>query len=711
MKEQGNSGYPVIQPDQFIEGEWTDDYIIQNLRWIAFQYNTEIINPNFSLGGANTDSNSKLNTRFVTQYLGFLRYYFGWQYNTDYEWANQDDMGEQTRVPMWRGNDMTKMLNYCTGVMRAMFMPLPKIIKAVGISENVISKRKLEIDLLKRIVDNKNALEYGRLMTGIDIVKGVDDLDITDKMQVEKFEKGFQHSMETSYKQIAKDFLYRNNYLTNFIKAGQYSFIGGRCVFDIYEKNGKVYFEVVPPEEAIVDMSRDDDQHLNDSFGGRVKYMSIPEILARWKFSAEETKELQEVAKNGGASYPFLVPYPNMNWYTNYGGRTPKVAVVFGKWRSVTRNKGVPVECIREGALIANKYLRDSRICPYSVVDKYDKSKKRLGFVVGTPNTFLGTNLGICGLFHKYIDLKNLFMTQLITINARALGRIVVVNENKLPEGVRTPELLSQIKQTGIITTNSSSEDGNTDTRGQRPIDVIDATLDPSISQILNQIQYIDEQLNDVINIPRQARGQDSGSYASKAQLATILQQSNTGVQWFYGSLLDTIKNSLEVAVELQKTVAPTTGKEYLSVIIGDTASDLISMDVVRELLENDFKLYFDFKDELDDSGLEVFKQMTMQSASINPDALLDYVALTRMDNLNDAQNYLEYKSKQRIERMKEEQQAQMENAQENAKINANAQENIAAMQSDTKMASDSMAQENLIAQALLDKGNTNNNK
>jgi hypothetical protein len=526
------------------------------------------------------------------------------------------------------------------------------------------------------------------------------DRDFENKEQEEAFFTNFQESMEIAYERIARHITYFNEYQVKLPKVFGHVFAGNLGMICVEYINGQVHWRIVTPDTAVVDYSKGLDVHKDDDFAGEVYQLTIPELFSSYEWTEEEQKRLIQISNNDNGIYANYYSQNfanNMTWFTNQNG-VKKVTVVKAQWVSLAWEDGEWKMCLREGELIGNEYLKNEKISNGQVWNKQDKSKKRLRYRVVTPNLFMGTSISTIGIIKRFADLRDAFLTKVVDMASKAFGKVAILRASKLPEGMRTPDVIGQFKQAGVlIVEGEETEDMPT---GTKMADVLDLTIDPSISSILNIAQYFEQLISDVLNIPNSVRGQMK-DYQSTKQIDVSQVQSTKGLSYLFNNYQLFIKDVLNYSADLMKLMAPDDelGREKLSVIVGDAAAELLSMDEVRRSQFEDFLLDIDPTDYSSEKDKAELTQLMIQTASSGAPrkVLKDYIALKRIESLTEMQNYLDaeiYKDdKREAERLAAEQEmAMMQNQNNNATQEAlvdkqtNASLEKAAMDNQTKL-------------------------
>ena len=659
-----------IQPDQ--TEKWDEEAYKKNLRWIASYYNSYVNQVPYNNGSGYLSSNYSGNGS-VFDYMENLSYYYGVQAVTSYGFFVQDVRGNQTAVPMIRGLDIKKIVDHIDGQTREMIEPIPKTINVTAYSQNVVSQKRETLDYMKMMADQKTFFQLIERESGYGFK--VPSRNFKNQLEQEKFFENFQDAMEIAYMNIAKDACYVNQYRSKLPKVGMNVTIGNLGMVEVTYKNGRPRWRVIPPELAIVDYTKSDDQHENDNFAGEVTEMTIPELLGTWEWTDTEIQELKSLAKAGAGSQVISALNSNVGngwlWWS-FNDNIPKVTVVRGQWKSLEKVDGGWVQVNREGVLIGNKFVKDAKISEGQVYDVNDKSKKRLRYIIVTPNLMVGTSISIVGIVKRYQDIKDAFATKVTQMASQAIGKAVVLRASKLPDGLKAPDVISQLKQAGAIVIDDDAED---ETNPQRMVESVDLTLDPNIQAILQIVQYYDGVIADILNIPPSTRGQLT-SYQSNKNLQNSQAQSTKGMSYYYDNMRIFFNRLLSYSADLMKAMAPDDdmGRDTLPLLVGDSTTDLLSMDIVKEMQFEDMLLNLNVNDYANLEAKERYGNILLQTAANNPSAFKDYIMVDKLETKTEILNYLEAEEYKKEQARIAEQEAQAMAAQTNAMINANAQ-------------------------------------
>jgi hypothetical protein len=213
--------------------------------------------------------------------------------------------------------------------------------------------------------------------------------------------------------------------------------------------------------------------------------------------------------------------------------------------------------------------------------------------------------------------------------------------------------------------------------------------------------------ISDVLNIPAQVRGQIT-DYTSKSQLQSSQIQSTKGLSYLFKNFLMFEKELLSYSADLFKIMAPNdeSGRDSLSLIVGDGMAEMLSMDVVKRMSFEDFLINLNPNDYMSAETKQELAQLAFQSASSGMPTVImkNYIKIKQSETLTEAYNYTEqtmFKEQEREDaKMAQEQELAMINNQNN---NAT-QERITDKNIDAGLEKQRMADQTKITTSLIGK-------
>jgi hypothetical protein len=209
----------------------------------------------------------------------------------------------------------------------------------------------------------------------------------------------------------------------------------------------------------------------------------------------------------------------------------------------------------------------------------------------------------------------------------------------------------------GIHVTDGSAT-GEDFVAGQdaRMVEVVDMTLDPNIQQLVSLRREEERLMEEIVNIPKVALGQQAGYVGAKTQAGTIAQ-SNLGTTYLYQGFIQFVEKELSFAINQYKVslidepeteipVVGTNGKEYFR--------------LTKDFQFQELGVYLKVRDFIDEQAKERLiglAQAAMQNQMID---MLDYIRIEKATSYTQLMNELEYSLNKR-EREREKQQAMMQ--------------------------------------------------
>jgi len=690
-----------LLPNQLVSGEYTDEKYVETLRWIGTKYNQ--LSTSINLMG-NVGVGVDTVTTYIQEYLDNLTYIYGSQTPDYYNFFIKDVNGNDTRTPLFRGLDVFKIFNYLNGEATDLIDPLPKILSANAYSKGALSAKMDMFDFVNFQIKEKLFLSLLQQEAGYSF-KAI-DRDFKTQNEVDKFFMSAKEEMEVAYTRIAKHACYYNNYQNKLPKAFSNVLIGSLGMICVEYKKGQMVWRVIQPENAVVDYSKSLDVHENDDFAGEVYQMPLTQVLSEWDWIEEEREELNAIARNNNNLYAdFYTGYAtnNLFWFTNVENGVPNVTIIKGQWKSNEMVDGVVKEILREGVYIGGKWLKDNKISEGQIWKNGDVSRKRLKYIIVTPSLFLGTTVSTIGIIKRIANLRDAFLTKVTDMASTPLGKVAIIRASKLPNGLKTPDIIAQMKQAKILVIEGEDTEEGDD--GRKMAETLDLTIDPSIMSILQIAQYYEGMISDVLNIPNQVRGQIT-DYASKTQLQTSQSQSTKGLAYLFKNFLLFEKELLSYSADLFKVMAPNDelGMEHLSMIVGDGVAELMSMEVVKRMSFEEFLISLNPNDFISSADKEQLAQLAFQSASsgMPTTVLKNFVKIKQLETLTETYNYLDetiYKEQAREDAAIA---AQQEQDMAKAELAASTQQNIIAEQTDASLEKAQMDNETKLTAAAM---------
>lgn len=656
-------------PDQIVD-EYGEEQYLGTLRFIASQWNnpmfqeTEYTIPRAELG---------LPVGFSTRCFIWYTYYFKENWNKSY-WAAVTKAPDGQRLPikMFRSGDISKYINYCLDPVIDIVKRIPKVISATTVSEDVVSEKRMLQDIGKYTADQKHMTAYlnEKAKMWLETGNGIKFLEDAGR-NLEAVD--FREELTKAASNIGKDVYYRNNLHEQLVDAGKYAFLTGLGDVKVSIFNGYPLVEVIPSFQSIFPPSLNGDQHRQDQFGGRIQFLTVTEIAAKYPLTTSQLKKLQTIANNkdgfgeaGGWNYINTQggTFPFYWWSDNFEDRTPRAAVVEGQWASYVKEDAEEGrQTLREGVLVGNLFMVECKITENQTTDWRNPLNTDLDYIRCQPMSFMGRNMGIPEMLYTYVDTISYMETKIDEWIRQTKGTFYAINGSYLDEAVNPVDIMSDITTSRITVVKGVDEDAGDTMNKLMQQGAIEMPRD--VVAIINRIATYKQMMADILNIPDAARGQIEG-YVPEKTLNFQQSQSGKGTRYFYDPLNVFFERIIQKAVDKFKTSMLVDNERVNYMLrIGDTAVELFKSN--RKFSLSQQAIYVGFDDIADDGfkqrQLDIMFNLTQQPNSGY--TMTDYSAIECLYTKSEIRNYFQYRDLQ----IKRERQAQEQAAIEQAAI------------------------------------------
>jgi hypothetical protein len=672
------------QPNQFIPENQKDiKWYMDSLRYVAEKYNTQ----QNMLGYQNAATYEKP----VDEMLRMFTYYLGKQENKDYYYKTKDENNCDLPTVWINGQKLTSMIDFMIGNAIKMIENIEPSVK--GTSEALVSKKNmmLQLGMIKLKYEEMFAelSEMGVEFNPTGLEQFDDEQSLTRFMMYD-----YKEYAEVIAQRLANDILYRNRFIEKYKQAFMYLLLGGVCGIENSIKNGRQYKEIILPYNLIWDNSVDDDFNTRAHYVGKIDWLTPGEILARPEFleslSPQEIDEIktvntQTLDKMLGEEY---ITSNKLRWWYNYSG-VPKMACVTGYWvgykelryeqvkdqygnehfskMRTRQNSKYWVKTIYKGTLIANKYVVDYGETTNIVRRSDDPREVQLPISVFLPNMVMGETRSIASRLHKHQDRIDYLTYEITKMTDRAKGKVFVLNKHKLGSAT-SQEILNDFERMGIHITdgNMTGEDFN-NADYNKVVEVVDMTLDPNVNMMITLRREEERIMEEIVNVPKIAMGQQQGYLGSKTQAGSIAQ-SNLGTSYLYQGFIQFIERDLQYALNQYKVSLLAMETDTLG-LLDDKGIEFL--EITEEFKFEDFGVYIKVKDFLDEQAKErllAIAQAAMQNQLID---MRDYLRIETAKTYTEILKELEFSmdKKDRERKQAEEQARVMQAAQMEAQM------------------------------------------
>lgn len=681
MSSSVTAPYNMLMPDQRVD-KYDEDWYKKNIRFIASQWN--FMTRPFNKWSLQTNETG-LPLGFAEKAFLWRDYYFGTAKNVNYDYILMNEAGGRKSLKMFQGKDIMKFVNYAIEPIIEIAERIPKIMNVTCVSEDVVSKRRFMKDLYKFTVDqqemtaymNKNFSAYFQTASGFKFMGDA-------KKQLSA--QDFRESIENGAKNVGIDIYYRNNMKEQLVDLGKDAVLTGVCMEHTKTFNGYTYTARVPIWEAIFPPNVEGDQHRTDPYGGRIRFLTVPQVFAAFpQLGDKEKKEIQDMARNGNTSasdtgwnyYNFVIGCPNFQWWGNPDG-VPRIAVVECQWESYSPDdEGKYRKTKREGAMIGNNWLVDYGISPNQTEDWQNPYDTNLNYQVCQPMSVFGINMGIPEILHTYQNEIDFIQTKINEWIAQTKGKFYLLFASKLPPGFDVNQLMSDVSDMRFAVVNEVDGDSGQVTKWleegaiEMPTDTI---------MLMNQIQNYRAMMSDILNIPDAVRGQ-LGGYQGQKTLGLQLSQSLKGTRYLYDPLNIFFQRIFQKAVDTFKVSSMSNPDFEYNLIVSDTETEIFKS--TQQFGLSQYAMYLGFEDIVDDEAKQRIADTILafaQNSQVTGYALSDYYTIEGMTTNTEIKNYLQYREKEIAEQKAAEAAQQQAIAQQKAAEANKTQQNITAM-------------------------------
>jgi hypothetical protein len=662
------------QPNQFVpENKKDREWYMENARYVASKYNTQFN----SLGFRNNEQNFD---KPIDEMLRMFTYYLGKQENRDYYYTTQDQSGCELPTVWINGQKLTAMVDFMLGTAIKMIENIEPSVKAV--SRTATNKRTMDMDLALLKVEFKNIFDQLEEQGVSFNPMGKQDFSMPDEVMKYMQYDYKQYGEEIAYDMVS-DILHRNKFIAKYKQAFFYTLLAGVVGIENKIQNKRSFKEVILPYNLIWDNTFDDDLNEKARFVGKIDWITPGEVISNPYYTRQLTSaEIDEIKKLTPDNIDKLLGEDNittnkLKWYWNNNG-VPSLAATTCYWVGykelryekvkdkygndhIAKIKNATVsdywvKTIYKATLLANKYIVDYGEIHNIVRKQDDINEVELPITVFIPNMVMGENRSVVSRLHKHqdrIDFLNNEITKTIT---RAKGKVFVMNKHKL--GTATAqEVLNDFERMGIhITDGNATGEEVIGPDQNRVVDVVDMTLDPNVQQLLSLKREEERIMEEIVNVPKAAMGQQQGYLGAKTQAGTIAQ-SNLGTAYLYQGFVQFVEKDLQHSLNQFKVSLLANGDEDIPVV-GDRGMNYLK--VTEDFKFEDFGIYVRIRDFIDDQAKErllFIAQAAMQNQAID---MLDYLQIETSKTYTELYSNLKFSLEKKKREMEKQQEIQM---------------------------------------------------
>ena len=367
----------------------------------------------------------------------------------------------------------------------------------------------------------------------------------------------------------------------------------------------------IDPLRFIFDPNSTDDLLTDSTYFGEVEYMPLAAAAERYGLSEDELKESYNtyetylgLGMNRGShtsGYEWgSMPGQVLRWFKLQDG-TPRCLVIRACWKDyktlshkyeenekgkflqdvtskdvkkrdeekIIHNK---IQIWRQATLIGGNIVREWGECPNQATDVDNLETSDPPYTVWVPEYLQGRDVSMVEQLATPQLLKDIALYKVQLEQAKAVGRVLVLDEAMFPEGMTKEQVLSRIKADGIVFVNSKEYQLSSGTVNL--FKDFDLGLSQSIIQQLSFIDYLDKQIDSISGVNAERQGSVQGASQAVVVTQAALFQSNLitapyfkGFERFCSRVLNHQAKLVQIAWA---------GKEVFEPIIGTTGVDFL---------------------------------------------------------------------------------------------------------------------------------------
>jgi len=662
------------QPDFDIpEDEKNEEFFIQNVRYFSTLYNRR---PTLHITSRRDDDEDYLTP--VERGIKHSLYLLGKQDNIDYNYTTDDPSGNTLQSIWIKGTKIRQLANHLIGNLVTQLEN--KQITTINLSKDVASKKsKMLSDLMMRF-DRQLLVFFEQLEAmGVKFAPAGDRI-FQSEDEIKRFiEFEWKDNLQVLSSNIGKHIEQSNDVNTIYIGLFMDFIAADWCAMYTYAENGKILQKKIPFYDLIWDYGNEDPLNRNLRHVGYIERLTPQEILMKYPtLTDEEKEEIKKIAKSQTSFNRIATRYntTNFNWWIYKSGEMLVTTVTMFwigrrdlRFKEIINEDGTVsyvktkklkdnffTDDLHKATLIGNKFLVNWGYSENVIRDKENRGDPEMPIKILSGHSVLGDRLSIIGMIHKNQDRMDFYRFKIIEMIGKDAGKNYMINGNKLGETIKTRELLQDFKSMGIHVIPGTSGESSDPTDNQRVVETVDMSLDPNIIRYIELFREEERIMEEVMNIPKVALGQQQATIGLGVQRGTI-SQSTLGLIGLYRNFVKFNEINLQYAVNLAKLIYTIDDKEAVFVV-GDRGIQHLKW--TKEFRFQDILLFVKTKDIIDENKKQRLLAIAQAMAQNQQIDMLDYINIELAENMIELKNNLEFSIKKRREEITVAQNAQV---------------------------------------------------
>jgi hypothetical protein len=384
----------------------------------------------------------------------------------------------------------------------------------------------------------------------------------------------------------------------------------------------------IDPLRFIFDPNSTDDLLSDSTYFGEVEYMPLAAAAERYGLSEDELKE----AYNSYQAYLGLgnrndsefhsswgaMPGQCLRWFKVEDG-TPRCLVIRAVWRDYKtlshkyeenekgkflqdmtgekvrerdkdKIKTDKIQCWRQATIIGGNIVKEWGECPNQPTSTDSLEVTEPPYIVWVPEFLNGKDVSMVEQLATPQLLKDIALYKLQLEQAKAIGRVLVLDMAMFPEGMTKEQVISYMKSEGVVFVNS--KEYQLGTGNMNLFKDYDLGLSQSIAQQVAYIDYLDRQIDGMTGINAERQGQVAGSSQAVGVFQSAISQGNLitapyfrGFERFCSRVLNHQAKLVKIAWADKEKFAPIIGDVGINFLKDNIDISLDEFDVIVESL------------------------------------------------------------------------------------------------------------------------------
>jgi len=331
-----------------------------------------------------------------------------------------------------------------------------------------------------------------------------------------------------------------------------------------------------------------------------------------------------------------------------------------------------------EGTKIGNDIYVNMRPRPVQYNRLSNPSRCHFGIVGSIYNINGNEPFSMVDMVKPYSYMYDIYHDRLNKLLAKNMGKLIRMDFAKVPKGWDVDKWLYYMKVNGIAVEDSFKE-GNVGmatgklagAMNNASSGVIDASLGNDIQQYISLLEWIDNQIGQLLGITKQREGQISNRETVGGVERATLQSSHI-TKWLFFIHDDVKKRVLECLLETAK-IALRGRKKKFSYILSDGAEKIMEIDG-DEFAECDYGIVVDNGNGIQELNqkLDTLAQAALQNQALNFSTIMKIYST---NSIAEKQRMIEIYERKQKQEQEQQQQQQLQLQQQQLKQQAQQQQ------------------------------------